>query len=88
MPAADALAKHPGSKSVELKIEKGVAVAEFTVPASDGSVLVQVIAACRRKGEAAGRVRSFPLAPPPNPADLLGAPRPGWKEYRPPTARS
>jgi len=79
----DALAKHPGSKSVELKIEKGVAVAEFAVPVADGTVLVQVTPRADGKAGAAGRVRSFPLAPPPKPADLLGAPLPGWKEYRP-----
>ncbi|QJW97206.1 S1C family serine protease [Frigoriglobus tundricola] len=83
-PATDALAKHPGSKKIELKIDKGVAAAEFAVPAADGHVLVQVTAEVgAAKSGPASRVRSYPLAPLPKASDLLGPPLPGWKVYRP-----
>lgn len=78
-PDAETLDKVPGSKALELKIDKRVAAAEFAAP-SEGMVLVQVAAA--GKAGPPGRVRAFPLTVL-KPADLAGPPLPGWKEYRP-----
>jgi S1-C subfamily serine protease len=83
-PDTDALDRQPGSKKLELKIDKGVAVAEFTVAAAEGSVLVQLAAeAVAGKTAVTSRVRTFSLAPPPKASDLTGTPLPGWKEYSP-----
>jgi S1-C subfamily serine protease len=83
-PDTTALDKHPGSKKLELKLEKGLAVAEFNMPGPEGVVLVQVAAdAGSGHRSALSRVRSFSLAPPPKLTDLTGKPFPGWKEYSP-----
>jgi Trypsin-like peptidase domain len=82
-PEPEALDKHPGSKSLGLKVEKGAAAAEFTVEKAEGEVLVQVVAdAGAGKSAAASRVRAFSLAPPPK-LNLAGPPPAGWKEYTP-----
>jgi len=81
-PEPESLDKHPGSKKLDLKIEKGVAVAEFAVEKAEGEVLVQVVPLGTGK-PVATRVRAFPLAPPPTIADLAGPPPAGWKEYTP-----
>ncbi|MCE9567329.1 MAG: serine protease [Planctomycetes bacterium] len=78
-PEADALDKHPGSKALVLKIEKGTGSGEFTVPVAEGEVLVQVMADAGGK-TTTSRVRVHPLT---LKVDLSGPPPAGWKEYTP-----
>jgi S1-C subfamily serine protease len=81
-PDAEALDKLAGSKKLDLKIEKGVAFAEFTVDKAEGEVLVQVKADAEAgKPALATRVRAYPLAP--LVSDVTGTPPAGWKEYSP-----
>jgi S1-C subfamily serine protease len=78
-----ALDKHPGSRRAEMKTDGGVASTEFTVPAAEGDVLVQVTAERAAKTAAVTLVRVVSLAPPPKVADPAGPPPPGWKVYTP-----
>jgi len=82
-PETEALDKHPGSKKLEMKIEKSVGAAEFTVPKTEGEVLVQVTAAPAGKSALVSKVRTLSLAPTPMLADFAGTPPSGWKEYTP-----
>ncbi len=77
-PAGDSLDKIPSSKTVTLKVEQGVAVAEVPVAAADGEFLVQVSIDTGKWTTA--KMRSFVLAPG---GALTGTPPAGWKEYTP-----
>jgi S1-C subfamily serine protease len=80
-PDAAALEQHPGSRKLALKVEKGVAAAEFAVEKMEGEVLVQVVAERTAGKSVATRVRGYSLYPGPRPADLAGPPPDGWTDY-------
>ncbi len=82
-PKPTALDTDPGAKTLELKVEKGMAAASFKVPATEGEVFVRVTATAPGQPAVAARARAFSLAPALKPADLAGPPPAGWKEYTP-----
>ena len=83
-PETAALDKHPGSQKLALRVEKGVAAAEFAIEAAAGEVVVQVVAERLPGGPpAATRPRGFPLSPGPGPEELAGPPPAGWADYVP-----
>jgi S1-C subfamily serine protease len=77
-----ALDRLPGSKLLNLKVQKGVAGAEFTVPKAEGEVLVQVVANFAGRTSTTA-IRGFTLTPGLTAADFAGPPTAGWKEYTP-----
>jgi S1-C subfamily serine protease len=83
-PDATALDKYPDSRKLALKVEKGVAGAEFVVEKAEGEVVVQVVAE-RLPGEKAvvTRVQGFSIYPGPKPEDLAGPPPESWTDYTP-----
>jgi S1-C subfamily serine protease len=83
-PDTTALDKHPSARKLGLKLEMGVAAAEFAAEKAEGEVLVQVVAE-RLPGKqvVATRVRGFSLSPPPRPGDFAGPPPDGWTDYAP-----
>ncbi len=82
-PEALALDKHPGSKKLELKIEKGLAVAELTMSEAEGEILVQVAGLATGKSPVSTQVRVYSLAAGPSGAALAGPPPAGWKDFTP-----
>lgn len=81
-PVGDSLARHPGVKTVDLKVENGVGVADLLLPATEGEVLVQVLVDSKGQQASTG-VKSLSLAVAALSGDVLGPPKAGWKEYTP-----
>ena len=83
-PEAAALDKYPGSQKLTLRVEKGVAAAEFTTELAAGEVAVQVVAERLAGGPpAATKPRGFSLAPGRGPEDFAGPPPGGWTDFVP-----
>jgi hypothetical protein len=82
-PETESLDKHSESKKIALKIEKSVGSAEFTIPAAEGDVLIQVIAESSGKSVVINRVRSYSVASLTRQTAFKGPPLAGWKEFIP-----
>lgn len=82
-PDAAALDKQSGSGKVSLKIDEGVAAADFAVDKVEGQVSAQVVAEFSTGKVVATPVRNFSLFAGLRPGDLAGPPPDGWVDYQP-----